>query len=596
MEIDLETIKFPPGFIDFLVEEADPDLLFDAIPEIPELQSVIFKGFSLSRTKIQRIITQPKISLRMKNLAKHSKVFIEFLIEVWGEKNSSQVAFLNLLTSEFLCNHFVTLKNLIGPCAFFCMLYNSKFREFYELPTDFGEDFWKQTKVSSLPEFLRPVLEVSEWICPSFNFEPPMSPSGSGKIVEKIHEEGGRKKAKTTGKKAERQIKKQQEIINKLERQLEKLKKKLEAANKLNQEYKNQAQSLKQELAKEKETFKSRMRKEKRRLVRETIARYKDLDQFESLAEEILPFDALFKRVNGALKLQQRADKEYGRISEIRQKLLRIELYLDEISRIYKDSVFIHEEIKRSKKILEKEKQRVLSLPRADRLYPQVQDHSLVRTITQQIELLDPSPKSLQLLKKLEDSIKEMTKLSVNNELTPILSTINRKKALIVRFLYDRFTSEIDPEGKIEFVEDLEQFVKSGQSHSFDLYIDAYNILLTVNDNKPISEDSLSEARKNFIKAVLTRSRFFNNVFLVFDGISSDRELLENVQIIYADRGKGENADEILIRLLSQRNDNKAILATADREIIEQTSVYTYATVEPISFFSFITERAFPHF
>jgi len=73
--------------------------------------------------------------------------------------------------------------------------------------------------------------------------------------------------------------------------------------------------------------------------------------------------ELLLGRTERAFELQREADEKYGTVSAVRQQLLRVDLYLREIEKIYADSLLVHSEIARVKRALLKERERLLDLP-----------------------------------------------------------------------------------------------------------------------------------------------------------------------------------------------------------------------------------------
>lgn len=585
MKLDLKKVEFPPRFYEFLAAEISPERFLEATSDYPEIQSTIFRGFSLSRKKIKRIASHPKIRRRIQNLAKHSERFLIFLIELWGQQNSDKIEFFRPLNVEFIRSNFHNFKNLLGAPAFFCVLYNLEFENDPGEIWRFDDDFWKDDEEFSL-DFLRPLTLAER-----------MSSAGT-----EPGDDGGERKTgigeadfrdRSIRKKLEKKLRKQQHIIKSLEEKIDKLNQRHKKDSESLQRYRELVDRYKEKLEKGEEHLEEVLRRERRMIARRLFSSYEDIPDPETLDSINLSLDSTFERVEKALRLQQEADAEYGKISEIRTKLIKIEQYLDEIARIYSDSVFVHGEVRKVKKLLEKEKDRILSLPRAELFLTCRRDDSWEHELVRRLSLLEPTPRSLQRLKSLKNAVENLSEIGLDVNTDRLYSVLRKKETAIVTYLSEKFCAECDPEGKMEIVKDFDEFIKKKTSKDYDLYVDAYNILLSANGNNPIPEAVFSKLRDRFTKAVVSMGNRFNRVFLVYDGVSSDKEKYSNVEVFFADRLRGESADEIIIRLLNRRKDSNAVLATADREIIARTKQKVFATIEPYSFFSCLYDYGF---
>ena len=591
MNVDLTKIKFPQEFYEFLIKDIEPECFLEATIEYPELQSTIFSGFSLSKKKIKRIVQQQKVQTRIKNLACHSGRFLDFLLKLWGKRNKEKVDFLECLKPEYILSNFDKFKNLFGPHEFFCMIYNSSISDDRDFVDLFESSYWlEDTEEKDVPEgFLSPFKIVADLLERRKDEGP--TPSGSSEEDERVdvHERAIRKKL-------EKKLKKQQEIVKSLEAKIQKLNQRHKKDAEDLKRYKELVSQYKVEMEKEKDRIEQIVRREKRRAVKELFSYYEEVPDFNRIESFNKSLDTIFEHTEKALKLQQEADREYGKISELRTKLIRLDQYLDEISKIYNDSVFIHGEIRKVKRLLEEERDRILSLPRAEMFFANRRDSTWEHDLVRRLSLLEPTPRALQQLKCLKTSIKDLSAIGLDFDTDYVYSALEKKENAILGYLSGKFCSEFDPDGDMEIVTNLDEFMKNKTSRAYDLYIDAYNILLTANENSPISEEVFKDVRQRFTKAVVRLGSNFNRVYLVFDGIVSDKEKYGNVEVIFADKYRGENADEVIIRLLNRRKDNKAILATADREIINQTKHCVFATIEPHSFFSCLYDYGFTVF
>ncbi len=584
MSKDLNNIEFPAQFFEFLLKEISPEQFLKATTDYPELQSTIFKGFSLSKKKIRRIMSHPKVQSRVKNLAKHSNRFLAFLIELWGKENQVKVDFFRSLNPAYLRENFRNFKSVLGPSAFFCVLWNMN----ADIEEDageiwrFDEEFWKEEQNAS-PDFLLPFAVIGGLLEEDNSRE--CEEAGNFRETEP-HDRSARKRL-------EKKLRKQREIIKSLEEKVDKLNRRHRKDADEIKRYRELLTQYKEDLEKVKSDVDDVIRRERRTIVKKMFAQYEQVTGMELIDSINSSLDSTFERVEKAFRLQQESDAEYGRISELRTKLIKINQYLDEIARIYSDSVFVHSEIKKVKKMLEKEKERILSLPRSEMIVAGMRDNSWVHDLVRNFSLLEPTSRSLQKLKSLKTSIDNLCDIGVDVDIDYVYAALKKKESTILSYLSEKFCSECDPEGKIEIVKDFDEFIKSRVSRNYDLYIDAYNILLSANENNPIPEAIFKEIREQFTRAVIVLGNHFNRVFLVYDGVSTDREMYDNVEVFFADKFRGESADEIIIRLLNRRKDCNAVLATADKEIISRTTQKVFATVEPHSFFSCLYEYGF---
>jgi hypothetical protein len=221
-------------------------------------------------------------------------------------------------------------------------------------------------------------------------------------------------------------------------------------------------------------------------------------------------------------------------------------------------------------------------------------DPSLIsfEDLRRKIRFLEAEPENLAKVGQIHQSLLRLGAAGIIDDPQPLLDEIHQKKRQILEILYARFEPPIRRGSGDESATSLDDLVESGQSAYYDVYVDGYNILLKVQGNrkKGPSSPSLTDSRDDFINAVSRKARLFRKVYLVFDGVESHTDIVRNVEIIYTDKKRGETADSVIIQALGRRRDNRALLVTADREIIQKTEDHVYATVDPYHFYLFVLE------
>jgi hypothetical protein len=290
-----------------------------------------------------------------------------------------------------------------------------------------------------------------------------------------------------------------------------------------------------------------------------------------------------------AFALQSRADEEYGSVAEISQKLLRVELYLWEIERIYRDSLVVHPEIARVKEALLKTREKILAIPGIEKVFDREPDPALPDRLRQQLHLLDPLPHNLHRVLQLEEVLNRLAATGWIDETNRLISDVAHKKRQIMETVYARFNKNFERREMQPFHRNLDDLVRSGAARRYWLFVDGYNILLQVRSGG--SEDhpaSLAAMRQQFIAALARKSQLFKRVLLVFDGIEESHDKLANMEILYTDKTRGQTADAAIVALVRKRKEKEALLVTADREIIAATESQLYGVIDPYHFYAFV--------
>jgi hypothetical protein len=276
--------------------------------------------------------------------------------------------------------------------------------------------------------------------------------------------------------------------------------------------------------------------------------------------------------------------------------LLNIEQTLLEIERIHSESLVVHSEVEKVKELLLAERKRILQLPGMERLIRQETSNLRVSDLRQKIRLLQAVPANLPKLNQLLQVLSQLASLGFVEDHESLQEDIEHKRRQVLEDLYDRFKPSRDTEAEGKFAESLEELVQSGQSRQFEVYIDGYNILLKVQgtkDETPIM--SLPVLREQFIAAVSEKSRHFKKITLVFDGVEESSSRRGNLEIMYTDKTRGTTADDAIIQIMRRQKGTRALLVTADQEIIRAADSQV-ALVDPHTFYLFVFDLAFDHY
>jgi hypothetical protein len=315
--------------------------------------------------------------------------------------------------------------------------------------------------------------------------------------------------------------------------------------------------------------------------------RYQYLDR-ESAGREAERLESLLQRTRRALELQKHADQEYGVISDIRAKMFEIDLSLAKIESVYSDSLVVHKEVEKVKDALLNEKKRLLKMPGIAKVIGT--PHEGGNDLIGRIHLLDPVPANLVKLNKLEKMVEGLTDLGLIQDAGEARESLRHKKRQIMERLYAGFESGGESPGRKRAFRNFDDFVESGESRRYDLFIDGYNVLLRIHGGeKDAFRQIFTQVREHFIEAVAAKSGLFAKVYLVFDGVEDSRDLKGNVEIIYTNKAHA-TADAFIIGKIPAKKDNRALLVTADNGIISHVQNRIFAVVDPIDFYMFLFE------
>jgi hypothetical protein len=316
--------------------------------------------------------------------------------------------------------------------------------------------------------------------------------------------------------------------------------------------------------------------------------RYQTVNE-SSLAEHHDRLETLLRRTDKAFELQRQADERHGLLATVCQQLLQVELYLKEIERIYADSLVVHAEVARVKDDLLRERERMRKLPGLEKALRKEPALTLKEDLQQKLRLLEPLPANLPTVQQLQDLLLRLSRLDLLDDLSAVLDDVEHKKRQILETIYARFRLGVEPDQRLDRCSSLDDLVRAGAGDKYDLFVDGYNILLTIHSpavSAPVS--SIMAVREQFIDAIAGKSHLFRKIYLIFDGVEGSRDRRGNLEIIYSDKSRGETADAVIIGALSKRRDRQTLLVTADRGILDATAGHLHAVVDPYHFYSFI--------
>jgi hypothetical protein len=261
---------------------------------------------------------------------------------------------------------------------------------------------------------------------------------------------------------------------------------------------------------------------------------------------------------------------------------------LARIEAVYADSLVVHKEVEKVKGALLSEKKRLLKLPGINRVIET--KHRGEEEIVSRINLLDPVPSNLSGINKLLKVIAVLSEIELAGDPARLEEAVRHKKRQIMERLYSQFEPGREDQAHEGQFRRLEDFIGSGQSRSYDIFIDGYNVLLRVHGaDEDLSGVRFTQLREQFIEAVAAKSRYFAKVFLVFDGVEHSRSVQANAEIIYTDKTKS-SADAAIIERITARRDKKVLLVTRDEEIISSVQDKIFALVDVVAFYLFLFE------
>jgi F0F1-type ATP synthase membrane subunit b/b' len=578
----------PPAFFDQIMQDIPVATWVRLVESNPSLKEILLEGFSARPHKLAALMKQPRVLARLRRFLQSERAPLEEILDIWGQEQLPVVAFLEMLDGTFLEDNWESIKDFLGPERFFAALFVLGNLEESGVEKRVGEEFWERHVEPDLVEILIPVWslwrefvgqypEAREWL---EGFGPPQ-PTG---------------RKNETGKSDQRpcdQSRREEERRRKIQQKLEKAREEQTHLQEQLARYKKDNEELRKRVAEWVSSFDNRVEEAVDHYRKDRFQRYQQVDE-RPLEEAHGRMEMLLKRADRAFELQRQADEQYGLISSVRQKLIQVELYLKEIERIYADSLVVHAEVAKVKDGLLQERQRLLRLPGIEKVLPPESAPEVTLGLRKRIRLMAAVPENLPKITKVENLVARLATLGFIEDPEPLKEDIRIKKRQILETLYACFPSPIRAFSSSRAFRSFDDFVLSGRSKDYDMYIDGYNILLQVQGGKKIvGSSSMAPFREGFIEAVHEKSHLFRKVYLVFDGIEDSRDRRANLEIIYTDKTRGNTADSIIIQALKKRNDNKALLVTSDQEIIKATESRVFAMVDPRHFYTFVFDVNF---
>ena len=226
------------------------------------------------------------------------------------------------------------------------------------------------------------------------------------------------------------------EPFKKVEKKLQKTQLELIRAGEQLNSLRSENEELRKRMRECETEFEKKLSDSLNRRRREWFERYQYLDR-EGAVKEAERLESLLQRTRRALELQKRADEEYGLISDIRTKLLEIDLSLDHIEAVYAGSLVVHKEVEKVKEALLSEKNRLLKLPGIQKIIGT--RHADGGEIVARINLLDPVPANLPKINKLLKWSGLFRKSALISDPAQVEEAVRHKKRQIMERLYSQF-------------------------------------------------------------------------------------------------------------------------------------------------------------
>jgi len=579
----------PSSFFECLIRDIPADTWLLLFNSNPTLKAAIFEGFTVPANKLGRLLRQPHIVARLRRFIRSEAAILDEILQIWGQEQLPVMAFMEMLDQSFLIENLRDLKNFIGPERFFAGLHLLGYLEDKDFQELIGEEFWDRQIDMGIQELFAPLRHLWNRFVQQYPQAEGWFENGQSTAKEKpeaTHEEPGQT-LRGLARKLEERCLKLQTKLNKAEEEKSQLQQESTRHRKGHEE-------LKKQLAESERTFLMRLEDSLARMRAEWFQRYQALDTipFQETAGRL---DSLLRWTERAFDLQRQADEEYGPVAAVRQKLLHVELYLKEIERIYADSLVVHSEVSRAREALLEAREKLLTLPGIRKVLRQEPALITAVDMRQRIRLLDAVPENLSKISELQTILTRFVDLGLIEDPQSILQDIEHKRRQIMESLYAQYqTFQVQTSHHRHF-RNLEDFIESGESKKYDVYVDGYNVLLKLQGKgRSSSPLGLTAPREQFIAAVVRKSRHFRKVYLVFDGREDSRDRQGNTEIIYTDKSRGNTADAHIIQAVQKGKDRQVLLVTADQEIIQAAEDRLYAVVGPYHFYMFVYDLPFP--
>lgn len=576
-------LKLPVTFYEQVIRDIPAAAWGPILDSDPNEKKKVLEGFSSRQVKSSKIFFhRPPVMDRLRRELQTNGVFFRKVLARWKVEQVAAVTYLAMFGTAFVGKNLWKLRDLFGParlCAGLCSLGLLDLEGVAEAVET--EAFWSRPAEAALFDILVPTLAIwGEFIenHPDISEKFLESKAGGGFLfdldsdqndVEEESEQG----ARGASKKVEKKLKKVQSELARTAEQLGGLRIENEV--------------LRKRIGECEAEFEKRLSSSISSKRKEWFSRYQSVDR-EGAAREAERLETLLQRTRRALELQKKADEEYGVLSDIRAKLLEIDLSLNRIEAVYAGSLVVHKEVEKVKEALLTEKARLLKLPGVGKILGP--EPGGPGGIVSRINLLAPIPANLPKIKELLRMSATLSEVGLVADPSRVEEAANHKRRQILERLYFQFEPKRKEPDRETGPRYLDDFIKSAQSRRYDLFIDGYNVLLRAHgEGEQLSRQEFTRFRNRFIEAVSAKSGNFSKVYLVFDGVEESRSVAANLQIIYTDKS-GRSADEALIEKISAKKDGKVLLVTGDEGIISAVGKRIFALIDVADFYMFLFE------
>jgi hypothetical protein len=588
----LQVVAIPGPFLDGLigtVSSAGWQCLMEARPEV---RTALAQGFSAKPGKLLRLLQHPELHSRLRRLLQHDPALLAATLEVWGQEHLPLLSFLEMVQPDFLLEYLEDFRDFLGPGELFGGLFllgclaRERFRE------RITPAFWERSVQPTPPEALTPTLAVCEMTLRNT----PQTREWFAGLASALQPGGARELSEhESAREFRHKWRQEEERRQRVEQKLHKAQEEKERLAEQGARQREEIESLRRQLGEWQEGFERKLRAAIGNHRRGWFARYEPVDE-QAFREADGRLESLLAKAERAMALQRAADAHHGSISALAEKLFKVELTLREIERIHADSLVVHAEVTKVKEALLQERDKIRCLPGLERVFRQEPQLNSRENLEQQVHLLEPVAENLPRVMRFEELLQHCRDVGLSEGLGGLEDALKHKKRQILETIYARFPARQESPEEPSNLRSLEELTRSGAAKAFDVYVDGYNILLTVRSSaQEASPASLGAMREHFIAALCARSHWFHQVHLVFDGVQESRERRGNVEIIYADKTRGETADAFILEALRRAAPSRRkLLVTADREIIAGSEGRFYALVDPADFYAFILDIPFP--
>jgi hypothetical protein len=593
-------VTLPDSFYDHLLKDVSAESLAHFISKDRVLKKALFpqrsdvKKGPMKEGTIRKKIEKgpnPSVRKRFRRFLRERPESLEEAVRLWKDEHHSVLDFMNMVDRTFFADNFLAFRDFLGPDRLFISLYVSGYCADKEFTDRLDAEFWEKGSGKDALKFFDSLLGICQNFAENFGNKSWLQDYLGHPQKPEIRE------TKESDEALRVDLNRERKRRVKVENKLKELELKTQRRRKDLDKFRSENKQLKAKMAELKNEFSAGVEKKVAEFRQEWFSRYEAVKQIKDsdLKNTHKRLDGLLKRAEKSFKLQREADEEYGLISAVCQQLLQVELILDEIKRIYRDSMKVHGEVGKVKRALLAERKRLHALPGIDNVFKQRPDLKPKSGFVEGLRLLDPIPENLSQLQQYEDLLNQLAVHEVIEEPGALLREIEDKKVRITEELYQRFRKREGKEFEPDVYVSLDEFVRSGRSKRYCIYVDGYNLLLNLQGaEKMIRDEGLSKLRDTFIKAVDRRSDAFGPIVLAFDGYSQTSYKEGEVEILFSDKQRGITADSIITDLLSTREDKKSILVTRDNEIISDTAPWVYAHIDPLDFYTFIFDLPGP--